>query len=136
MKSDPRDGLALGGYTNLLNLDLEGRTRVYAANGYYSPVSKRANLKVLTGALVEKILLEKRGGVKAKGVRYLSGNASVDVFVKKEVVLCAGSIGSPQILELSGIGNPEVLKRHGIEVLAANKNVGENLQDHAYVPIA
>lgn len=137
VKSDPRDGLALGGYTNLINLDLEGRKRSYAATGYWEPVSKRANLKVLTGVLVEKILLDKgKNGIKTKGVKYLSGNATVDVFVKKEVILSAGSIGSPQILELSGIGSPEVLGRSGIEVFVDNENVGENLQDHAYVPIA
>jgi choline dehydrogenase len=136
--SDPRDGLALGGYTNLINLDSEGRKRSYAATEYYLPSAKRANLKVLTGALVEKILLEKGhdGGVMAGGVRYLSGNSTMDIFATKEVILCAGSIASPQILELSGIGNLEVLESHGIEVLVPNENVGENLQDHVYVPIA
>ncbi|PQE33814.1 GMC oxidoreductase protein [Rutstroemia sp. NJR-2017a WRK4] len=136
-KSDPRDGLALGGYTNLLNLDLNGRKRSYAATGYYMPVKQRTNLKVLTGALVEKIILEKSkkkgGDVLATGVKYSNGTVAN---ARKEVILCAGSIGSPQILELSGIGSRDVLEKNGIEVLVENDNVGENLQDHVYVPIS
>jgi choline dehydrogenase len=135
-KSDPRDGLALGGYTNLLNLDLNGRKRSYAATGYYLPIKQRKNLKVLTGALVEKIILEKSkkkgGDVLATGVKYSNGTVAN---AGKEVILCAGSIGSPQILELSGIGSRDILEKNGIEVLVENDNVGENLQDHVYVPI-
>ncbi|KAF7909099.1 uncharacterized protein EAE98_012311 [Botrytis deweyae] len=133
VKSDPRDGLALGGYTNLLNLDQDGRKRSYAATAYYLPASKRPNLKVITGALVEKIILEKcHDVVTANGVQYSNGTIA---HAKKEVILSAGSIGSPQVLELSGIGNPNTLKKKGIEVLVNNINVGENLQDHVYVPI-
>ncbi|KAF7891081.1 uncharacterized protein EAF02_001406 [Botrytis sinoallii] len=133
VKSDPRDGLALGGYTNLLNLDLDGRKRSYAATAYYLPASNRPNLKVITGALVEKIILEKcHDIVTANGVQYSNGTIA---HAKKEVILSAGSIGSPQVLELSGIGNPNILKKKGIEVLVNNRNVGENLQDHVYVPI-
>ncbi|KAF7928027.1 uncharacterized protein EAE97_009825 [Botrytis byssoidea] len=133
VKSDPRDGLALGGYTNLLNLDLDGRKRSYAATAYYLTASKRPNLKVITGALVEMIILEKGNDiVTANGVQYSNGTAA---HAKKEVILCAGSIGSPQVLDLSGIGDPNILKKQGIEVLVNNRNVGENLQDHVYIPI-
>jgi len=51
------------------------------------------------------------------------------------VILSAGSIGSPHILELSGIGNSDLLSKYGINVAISNENVGENLQDHIYVPI-
>ncbi|THV51002.1 hypothetical protein BGAL_0127g00110 [Botrytis galanthina] len=133
VKSDPRDGLALGGYTNLLNLDLDGRKRSYAATAYYLPASKRPNLKVITGALAERIILEKGNDiVTANGVQYSNKTTA---HAKKEVILSAGSIGSPQVLELSGIGDPNILKKQGIEVLVNNRNVGENLQDHVYVPI-
>ncbi|KAF7890926.1 uncharacterized protein EAF01_010735 [Botrytis porri] len=133
VKGDPRDGLALGGYTNLLNLDLDGRKRSYAATAYYLPASKRPNLKVITGALVEKIILEKGHDIDtANGVQYSNGTIA---HAKKEVILSAGSIGSPQVLELSGIGDSNILKKQGIEVLVDNRNVGENLQDHVYVPI-
>jgi len=137
VKSDPREGLALGGYTNLINMDLKSRSRSYAATGYYLPARQRRNLKVVTGALVEKIVLEKgkEGGVRTTGVNYSTGNATVTAHAKKEVILSAGSIGSPQILELSGIGDLKLLKKYGIEVFVENENVGENLQDHAYVPL-
>ncbi|KAG4438451.1 hypothetical protein IFR05_006061 [Cadophora sp. M221] len=135
VKSDPRDGLALGAYTNLINVDLKSRTRSYAATGYYLPAAKRPNLKVITGALVEKILFDNSKDVVATGVQYSSNGIVSNVLVKKEVILSAGSIGSPQILELSGIGNPDILKKHGIKIVVENENVGENLQDHVYVPI-
>ncbi|KAF7891691.1 hypothetical protein EAF00_007993 [Botryotinia globosa] len=110
VKSDPRDGLALGGYTNLLNLDLDGRKRI------------------ITGVLVEKMILEKGNDiVTADGVQYSNGTTA---HAKKEVILSAGSIGSPQILGLSGIGDPNILTKQGIEVPVNNRNVGENLQDH------
>ncbi|KAF8860243.1 alcohol oxidase [Acephala macrosclerotiorum] len=129
-KTDLRDGFALGGYTNLIKMDLKSHTRSYADTAYWLPTSKRLNLKVVTRALVEKILLEKdgKGNVTATGVRYSSGNKTIEVKAKKEAIFSAGSIGSPQILELSGIGDPELLDKHGIEVFVPNKHVGENLQ--------
>ena len=141
VKSDPRDGLALGGYTNLINMDPDGRKRSYAATAYYLPAADRPNLTVLTGTLVSKILLAKpshNGGVTATGAQYLTANNTKSSIVqaKMEVILCAGSIGSPQILELSGIGNPDLLHKYGINVVISNDNAGENLQDHIYVPIA
>jgi len=77
------------------------------------------------------------GKVVAEGVRYVVGNGTeyVEVTAKKEVILSAGSIGSPHILELSGIGNTDILEQYGIEAVVANENVGENLQDHVYLPI-
>jgi choline dehydrogenase len=136
VKSDPRNGLALGGYTNLINMDLKSRSRSYAATGYYAPIKQRHNLDVITGALVENIVLAKNNGdVRVTGVKYSMGNVSFVANAIKEVILCAGSIGSPQILELSGIGDPKLLKKHGIEIFVENENVGENLQDHAYIPL-
>jgi choline dehydrogenase len=136
VKSDPRDGIALGGYTNLINMNPNGRTRSYAATAYYLPNSKRPNLRVVTGALVEKILLSSNSnGVQATGVQYSTGTKTMKPQARYEVILSAGSIGSPQILELSGIGNSELLRENGIDVVVANDNVGENLQDHLYVPI-
>jgi choline dehydrogenase len=137
VNSDPRDGLALGGYTNLINMDPQGRKRSYAATAYWLPAAARSNLDVLTGALVERILFEKKSEGKpvATGVRYSTNGETTEAKAGREVILCAGSFGSPQILELSGIGDPEILGKYGIDVVVANENVGENLQDHAYVPI-
>lgn len=131
---DPRNGVALGGYVNLLNID-KG-TRSYAANAYLGPARRRANLKVLTGALVTKIILYKtRDGVLVKGVKWSQDGLEKEATVEKEVILAAGSIASPQLLEVSGVGDKKLLGSHGIEVFVDNPNVGENLQDHIYVPL-
>ncbi|KAH8884143.1 GMC oxidoreductase [Thozetella sp. PMI_491] len=136
VRGDPRDGLALGGYTNLLNIRLDNHTRSYAATAYYRPFAGRKNLVVLTGALATKIILKKGpSGITANAVQYTKDDKNVTVSAGKEVIVCAGSIGSPQLLEVSGIGDATLLKKFGIGALVDNPNVGENLQDHAYVPI-
>lgn len=135
---DPRNGKALGAYSVPLNIDLKSHTRSYAASAYYVPNKRRPNLTVLTDALVEKIIFEKdkkSGQPIASEVLYSTSSGKVRVKAKKEVILSAGSIGSPQILELSGIGDPKLLKSLGIDVVYPNKAVGEGLQDHYYVPI-
>ncbi|KAF6821439.1 Glucose oxidase 1 [Colletotrichum musicola] len=134
VNGDPRDGKALGGYVNLLNID--GATRSYAANAYLGPVRQRSNLKVVTDAFVSKILLKKDGNsVLATGVAWTTNGTPYDSLASKEVILSAGSIASPQLLEVSGIGNKKLLQEHGIETVVHNPNVGENLQDHVYVPL-
>ncbi|KAF6816880.1 Glucose oxidase 1 [Colletotrichum plurivorum] len=131
---DPRDGKALGGYVNLLNID--GATRSYAANAYLGPVRQRSSLKVVTEAFVSKILLKKDGNsVSATGVAWTTNGTAYESLASKEVILAAGSIASPQLLEVSGIGNKKLLQEHGIETVVHNPNVGENLQDHVYVPL-
>lgn len=136
VKSDPRDGLALGGYTNLINLKLDDHTRSYAATAYYLLASKRKNLKVITGALVDRILFSHKGSSHiATGASWTVGNQTYTATARKEVVLSAGTMGSPGILERSGIGGRAVLQKLGIDVVVDNPNVGENLQDHVYVPI-
>ncbi|EXF83835.1 GMC oxidoreductase [Colletotrichum fioriniae PJ7] len=111
-------------------------TRSYAANAYLGPARQRANLKVVTDALVTKILLEKtRDGVLVKGVKWSHGGLEKEAAAKKEVIVAAGSIASPQLLEVSGVGDKKLLESHGVEVFAVNPNVGENLQDHVYVPL-
>ncbi|KAF2168548.1 GMC oxidoreductase [Zasmidium cellare ATCC 36951] len=134
--SDPRDGLALGGYTNLINMDPKTRSRSYAATTYMRGAENRPNFKVITGAHVQRITFVDSGKrPRATGALYSTNGTTHQVKARKEVILSAGAFGSPQLLELSGIGNPDILKKYGIEILVANKNVGENLQDHAYVPI-
>lgn len=136
VKSDPRNGTALGGYTNLLNLDLASRSRSYAATTYLRDADPRPNFEVIPGALVHRVLLETSSDKqKATGAEYLLSGTNRTVHARKEVILSAGSFGSPQLLELSGIGDPKVLQENGIMELVSNTNVGENLQDHAYVPL-
>ncbi|KAH0430339.1 GMC oxidoreductase [Colletotrichum camelliae] len=134
VRGDPRDGKALGGYVNLLNID--GATRSYAANAYLGPARQRPNLRVVTGAFVSNIVLERSGGkVAATGVKWTKDGSTHEAAATREVVLAAGSIASPQLLEVSGIGDRRLLQEHGIEVFVDNPHVGENLQDHVYVPL-
>lgn len=97
------------------------------AKAFLRPAQNRSNLKVLTEAHAERIDFENG---KARGLTLDVAGEPATLRVDGELVLAAGSIGSPQLLELSGIGNPELLKNAGIEPRAENRNVGENLQDH------
>ncbi|KAL5354417.1 hypothetical protein ACLOAV_000506 [Pseudogymnoascus australis] len=109
------------------NGELTG-TRSYATTGYLLPNASRPNLKVLTEALVTKLVISEAGEV--TGVEFIHSEKSHTVLVKKEVILSAGTIKSPQILELSGIGNPSILNSAGIKCVVDNARVGENFQDH------
>ncbi|RZV38668.1 MAG: hypothetical protein EX272_02080 [Chromatiales bacterium] len=104
----------------------DGR-RCSAAVAYLGPARDRSNLTVITGAQVEKVLIE---GNRAVGVSYLEGGRTTSVQANREVLLSAGAFQSPQILMLSGIGPAEHLKEHGIDVVHDAPEVGENLQDH------
>ena len=104
--------------------------RMSTARCYLDPIAKRANLRIETNALTEALLLE---GRRCVGVRYSVGGSVREARAAREVVVSAGSINSPQLLELSGIGQPERLKALGIEVRHALPGVGENLRDH-YAP--
>ncbi len=101
--------------------------RESAATAYLEPVRRRPNLEVLTGARVRRVLLE---GTRAVGVQYERGGSLLEARASAEVVLSAGAVQSPQMLELSGIGRPEVLAEQGVEVLHALPGVGENYRDH------
>ncbi|KAK0263529.1 hypothetical protein LTS09_002721 [Friedmanniomyces endolithicus] len=108
------------------------RERSHAGNAFFAPVRERANLRLVCGATVRRIVFDKEadGLLNATGVQYTVNGVEHQVSVRKEVILAAGVFGSPQILELSGIGSPRILGEHGIDVAYANPNVGENLQDH------
>lgn len=101
--------------------------RSSTAVSYLKPARHRPNLDVVTEAQVSRILFS---GKQAVGVRYVRGGQVFDVKAGREVILCAGAIQSPQLLELSGVGNPRILKDQGIDVVHALPGVGENLQDH------
>ncbi|KAK7556260.1 hypothetical protein IWX49DRAFT_636771 [Phyllosticta citricarpa] len=136
---DPILGEKLGAFTNSLSIDAITRKRGYAAEGYYNKeVAKRPNLQVLTEALVHKILTEKKeDGVVAKGIKFETNDGGIhEILARKEVILAAGAMNSPQILELSGIGQRELLDKHNIPVVIESPGVGENLQDHAISPLS
>ena len=101
--------------------------RCSAANAYLKPALRRRNLGVRTHALATRVLFE---GRRAVGLHYRRGGELHEVRVRREVLVCAGPINSPQLLKLSGIGPRAELDQHGIGVLHELPGVGENLQDH------
>ena len=102
-------------------------SRFSAADAYLKPARKRANLVVRTGAHTTRVLF---AGTRAKGVAYLEGGIERAVTARREVVLCGGTINTPQLLMLSGIGDREELGRVGVGVLTHSPEVGKNLRDH------
>ena len=100
------------------------------AKGFLRPAMRRSNLRVETHAQTLRILFE---GKRAVGVEYLQGGERRVARARCEIVLAAGAIGSPQILQNSGVGPVEVLQRAGVPVLHALPGVGRNLQDHLQV---
>src|SRR5437868_4829344 len=110
-----------------MDMTVGGGRRCSAANAYLRPAMRRSNLTVRTQALATRVLLE---GLRAVGIRYRRCGALHEVRVRREVILCAGPINSPQLLMLSGIGPQRELAAHGIGVVRELPGVGENLQDH------
>ena len=106
--------------------------RCSAASAYLRPVLKRKNLTVGTNVLVTGISIE---GYRAKGVNYVEDGHRITSYARREVLLAAGVINSPQLLMLSGIGAPVELERHEIGIVAPLQGVGKNLQDHLSVNI-
>jgi choline dehydrogenase len=119
-----QDGIAMSQAT------IASRQRMSTARCYLDPVRARRNLRIETGALTEGLLFD---GKRCTGVRYSVAGSVREARAVREVVVSAGSVNSPQLLELSGIGQPERLKGLGIEVRHALPGVGENLRDH-YAP--
>ncbi len=104
--------------------------RCSTAVGYLRDAEKRPNLTIITKALVTRVLLE---GKKAVGIEYKRSGTLQRARCTGEIILSAGAIGSPQILQLSGIGDGEMLKSKGVEVQHNLSGVGRNLQDHLQV---
>tara|TARA_B100001559_G_scaffold293341_1_gene274281 strand:+ start:159 stop:1766 length:1608 start_codon:yes stop_codon:yes gene_type:complete len=103
------------------------KLRCSAATGYLNPAKKRSNLKIVVNAHVQKINFE---GKKAISVSFYRNGRIETVKANKEILLSAGSIGSPHILQVSGIGDNQKLQRLGIGIIKELKGVGKNLQDH------
>ena len=101
--------------------------RVSAADAYLKPVRRRANLQVETHARVKQIMMS---GNRATGIVYQQGGVERQAFAERTVVLSAGAVQSPQLLELSGIGQPDRLSALGINLNHALPGVGENYRDH------
>jgi choline dehydrogenase len=100
------------------------------AKAFLRPARNRPNLRIITGALATEITFD---GSRATGVRYSVGPEAFEAAADAEVILAAGAINSPKLLELSGIGDPAVLASHGIAVRHRLPGVGANLQDHLQI---
>ncbi|WP_424945751.1 choline dehydrogenase [Candidatus Spongiihabitans sp.] len=118
-----------------MQMTVKNGVRWSTANAYLKPAMQRQNLKIVTHALTRRIVMDnKTASHRAKktawGIEYQIGERIHTVEAKKEVILSAGSVGSPQLLQISGIGPGAVLKAAGVEVIHDLPGVGENLQDH------
>jgi choline dehydrogenase len=108
-------------------LTTKGGRRMSAARAFLRPAMKRPNVTVITQAMVTRIVFD---GKRATGVEFARNGKRDTVKAAREVVLCGGSVNTPQLLELSGIGDGMRLRELGIPVVHNNAQVGENLQDH------
>lgn len=106
---------------------ISGGRRMSVAHCYLGPAMKRPNLTVVTDAPSRQLLFD---GRRCVGVAYDRFGKRVEARAGREVIVCAGAVATPQLLELSGIGNPGILREHGIEVRHALPAVGENFRDH------
>jgi choline dehydrogenase len=104
-----------------------GGMRQSTATQYLHPARKRPNLKILQGAEATRLILE---GQRCVGVRFMRNGAEQEARASREVILSAGSVNSPKLLELSGIGNPDILRQHGLRPIHELRGVGENMRDH------
>jgi choline dehydrogenase len=117
----------------LYQVTQKGGMRHSAAAAYLHPAVKRGNVTIQGESQVHRLVINK--GV-CTGVIFMAGGKTHEVKASKEVIVCAGAIGSPQILMLSGIGPKAHLQSLGIKVVRDLPGVGQNLQDHAMVPVA
>jgi choline dehydrogenase len=127
-RDDFNDGSNEG--SGFFQVNQRGGLRWNTTRGFLRPAMRRGNLRVVTHALVQRITLE---GRRAGGVEWLADNAPFRASANAEVILAAGAINSPKLLELSGIGQHGRLAALGIPVLHDLPGVGENLQDHLQI---
>ena len=122
----------LGDHIGWVQQTRGGRFRASAARSYLRPAMRRPNLQVVTNALVHRLVLD---GKRAVGVEFSRGGAVERADANGEVILSGGAIGSPHILQLSGIGDPDHLSGIGIDTQHALQGVGKNFQDHFIVRV-
>ncbi|EKM52185.1 uncharacterized protein PHACADRAFT_128404 [Phanerochaete carnosa HHB-10118-sp] len=132
----PYGGDLTGYFVPLNSHDCRTATRSSAATAYYMPVKDRANLTILTQALASKVVFsgsDHDQNLVATGVEFVYGGQSYVAHSVREVIISAGTIKSPQILELSGIGRREILESARVQTKVNLPGVGENLQEHTMV---
>ena len=105
--------------------------RLNAAKAFLKPAAQRTNLTIMTGCHVERLMVEESSSGKVcRGVQFTGGGRAFTATARRETLLAAGAIGSPHLLQLSGIGPAAHLQRHGIRPIVDAPGVGDNLQDH------
>ncbi|MBJ2150297.1 GMC family oxidoreductase [Paracoccus sp. IB05] len=127
-REDFNDGDNAG--SGFFEVNQQGGMRWNTARGFLRPALKRPNLRLIKEAEVQSLLLD---GTRVTGVQFRQGGHDVTVLARREVILAAGAINSPKLLELSGIGDPGVLAACGIPVRHEKRAVGANLQDHLQI---
>ncbi|MDP3896616.1 MAG: GMC family oxidoreductase N-terminal domain-containing protein [Mesorhizobium sp.] len=127
-RADFNDGSNEG--SGFFEVNQQRGLRWNAARGFLRPALKRPNLRLITNAMTQALIFE---GRRVTGVRFLRDGRQCEARADAEVLLAAGSINSPRLLELSGVGRPDVLRALGIEIVHASQGVGENLQDHLQI---
>ncbi|WP_417424449.1 GMC family oxidoreductase [Hoeflea sp.] len=116
--------------SSYFQVNQKGGWRFSAARAFLKPVLHRSNLHLITGAEAEKVLFD---GKKATGLQFRHEGRTRAVRAEREVILASGAIGSPWLLEKSGVGQGERLRAAGIEVVSDLPGLGENLQDHLQI---
>jgi choline dehydrogenase len=127
--SDDVNGYQQEGFGRM-HMTVDQGVRCSTAHAYLRPVLRRPNLELLKQTHVSKVLFE---GKQAIGISFLADGVEQQAHARHEVILCAGSIGSPLLLQRSGIGPATVLSEAGVDVVHESPGVGENLQDHLEV---
>lgn len=106
---------------------ISGRRRMSAARAFLHPAKRRSNLAIQTGAQASRVLF---AGRRATGVRFQQGGRTLDVTARREVIVAAGAVNTPKLLQISGVGPAWLLQSLGIPVVHELPGVGENLRDH------
>ena len=127
---DPSGGENFGAFISTSAINPTNWTRSYSRAAYIDPLPPRPNLHILANATVTKILFD--GNLNATGVQFAKskGGPVTTINVRKEVLLAAGAIGSPNILMHSGVGPKDILTAAGVDVKLDVPGVGQHLQDH------
>jgi choline dehydrogenase-like flavoprotein len=135
---DGNNGEAYGAawYPNTMNPRTGERT--HARSAYYDPITTRRNFKVLMETMATEIVFDDSNKLRARGVKItdMTTGKTKTVYANKEVILAAGAVNTPKLLQLSGIGPKETLEAAGIKVKLEHDGVGNNFQDHPYTSLA
>lgn len=128
---DVNGGSMVGLTSHPNTVNAKENVREDAARAYYWPYQNRSNLKVITNTSANKIIWSSNshGEATAVGVEVTTAHGVETIYASKEVILSAGSLKSPVLLELSGVGNPDILRKYNIPIKVNISTVGENLQD-------